>query len=40
MELEECERCGEEYPEVWGYCPVCDSGERIIFKMRNDSSDY
>ena len=27
MQLVECDRCGEQYPNNWGKCPACDSGE-------------
>jgi hypothetical protein len=28
MNIVECERCGEEYPQNWGCCPFCETGER------------
>lgn len=36
MELEECVKCGEEYPSNWSYCPYCDSGDRPVLKMRDN----
>ncbi len=37
MDLEECDRCGEEYPRSWQGCPFCDSGEHPVLKMpKND----
>jgi hypothetical protein len=35
MELEECPKCGEEYPSTWQGCPFCDSGDRPMVKMKD-----
>ena len=34
MELEECDRCGDEYPRSWNACPYCDSGDRPYLTPR------
>jgi predicted ATP-dependent serine protease len=36
MDLDECERCGEEFPAVWGKCPECGGGDRPSFKLDED----
>lgn len=36
MDLEECARCGEEYPTNWVGCPYCDSGEKPHFRLGED----
>jgi hypothetical protein len=38
MDLEECERCGEEFPVAWGKCPSCGGGDRPSFKLGEDDS--
>jgi len=39
MELEECDRCGDEYPRSWGSCPSCDCGDRPDLKPRFREDD-
>ena len=38
MEIIECDRCGEEYPRNWGYCPFCDIGEKPNFKFDEEET--
>ena len=36
MELEECPKCGEEYPRSWQGCPFCDSGEKPHYRFSEE----
>lgn len=39
MNLEECSRCGEEFPLNWGACPFCETGERPQIGHFKEGSD-
>lgn len=36
MDLQECERCGEEYPEHWPECPFCAANPTRNLKFRKE----
>lgn len=36
MDIEECEKCGESFPRVWGACPTCGDETSPPLKMRDN----
>lgn len=36
MELRECLKCGEEFPESWDDCPFCDATPKRVSKYDED----
>lgn len=36
MDLEECDRCGEEYPVYWQECPFCAATPKSSLRLRNE----